>query len=274
MAILADFHMHTAFSADSEAPLTSMVEGAINKGLKHICITEHMDHDFPIYENLENLEWEVNVDSYLYELLNARNKYEKDINVGFGIELGLQESAFRANALTAKGHEFDFIIASIHLVNKVDPWLPEYFEGRSERDSFEAYFKAIKSNIDRFNNFDVLGHMDYVVRYAPDKDSNYSPIDYKDLIDEILTSLIENEKGIEINTSAIYKSGLKNPNPHPDIIKRYKELGGEIITIGSDAHMPEHIALSFDRAEEILKECGFNYYTTFEQRVAHFNKLS
>lgn len=274
MAILADFHMHTEFSADSKAPLSSMVEGAINKGLKHICITEHMDHDFPLYDPpIENLNWEVNVDSYLYELLNARQKYEKDINVGFGIELGLQESAFRANALTAKGHEFDFIIGSIHLVNKMDPWFPAYFEGRDDRAAFEDYFKAIKSNIQRFNNFDVLGHMDYVVRYSPNKDANYNPMDYSDLVDDILTTLIENEKGIEINTSGLYNNGMKYPNPHPDILKRYKELGGEIVTIGSDAHKPENIALSFDIAEEMLVNAGFKYYTTFEQRVAHFNKL-
>ena len=132
--------------------------------------------------------------------------------------------------------------------------------------------ELILENIKKFSNFDVYGHLDYVVRYGPNKDKEYTYEKYKDILDSILKLLIEKGKGIEINTGGV-KSGLKELHPCTSIVKRYRELGGEIITIGSDAHTPEHIASHFNRAEEVLKECGFKYYTIFEKRVAEFKKL-
>jgi histidinol-phosphatase (PHP family) len=111
-----------------------------------------------------------------------------------------------------------------------------------------------------------------VVRYGPNKDKNYTYEAYKDVIDPILSYLVENEKGIELNTAALTK-GLRNPNPCREIIKRYRELGGEIITIGSDSHVPETLGNHFDKAAEILTDCGFKYYCIFANRVAEFMKL-
>ena len=118
----------------------------------------------------------------------------------------------------------------------------------------------------------MYGHIDYVVRYGKTKDADYSYEKYKDILDRILETLLEKEKGIEINTGAIGYH-LKDLNPCTDIIKRYKELGGEIITIGSDAHTPENIARGFDRAAEVLSACGFKYYTTFENRMPEFHRI-
>ena len=113
---------------------------------------------------------------------------------------------------------------------------------------------------------------DYVVRYAPDKDASYNWTDYTDIINTILTSLITNGKGIEINTSGLTK-GLRSANPCLGIVKRYRELGGEIITIGSDAHCPAHIASSFNTAIDMLTEAGFKYYTRFIKRKPDFISL-
>ena len=118
----------------------------------------------------------------------------------------------------------------------------------------------------------MYGHLDYVVRYGNTKDSEYHYETYRDVLDRILTTLLEMEKGIEINTGAIGYH-LKDLNPCTDIIKRYRELGGEIITIGSDAHTPENIARGFDRAAEVLSACGFKYYTTFENRMPEFHRI-
>ncbi len=272
MAILADQHMHSSFSADSQTALKDMVEKSIELGLKTICPTEHMDIGYPPCEEWPEHCWECNVDSYLYELLTLKEQYKDRININFGIELGLQESVFRENALTAKAHEFDFIIGSLHLVNGRDCAYPVYFENRSVKDAYEEYFKAVIANIKKFKNFDVLGHLDYIIRYSPDKGESYSPSDYMDYIDEILDILLENEKGIEINTSRLAR-GASYTNPHKDVVKRYKEKGGEIITIGSDAHNPSVIACGFNVAEEILKDCGFKYYSVFEKRVATYHRF-
>lgn len=131
------------------------------------------------------------------------------------------------------------------------------------------YFESILENIAAFDGFDVYGHIDYVVRYGPNKNANYSYQKYADIIDEILKALIIKGKGIEINTGG-FKYGLGHPNPAEDIIKRYHELGGEIITIGADAHQPEHVAFDFEKVPSILKEAGFTHYTVFKNRKPEF----
>ena len=127
-------------------------------------------------------------------------------------------------------------------------------------------------NIKKFSNFDVYGHLDYVIRYGATKDADYSYDKYKDILDKILEALLEKEKGLEINTGGL-KSGLKDLHPCMDILKRYRALGGEIITVGSDAHNASCIGDSFDRAASVLLECGFQYYTIFDKRVPEFIKL-
>ena len=256
MSITADFHIHTAFSEDSEAPMREVIESGIAKGLTHMCFTEHMDLVFPTSDEFPTPgAFEVNTDSYLYELLKMRDEYEGKIKLLFGIELGIQTSCLKEIAAYAKSYDFDFIIASSHLVRGMDICWPSFYEGRSDEEAYREYFLTELENIKKFQNFDVYGHLDYVVRYGA-----------------MLEELIENEKGIEINTAGIRK-GLSFAHPHIGILKRYKELGGEIITIGSDAHYAKDVAADFNAAEDMLKECGFKYYTVFENRIPEYKKL-
>ena len=272
MPITADYHVHSYFSGDCDTPMEQMIQSAISKGLKRLCFTEHMDLDFP-YQPFDKPDmFIVNIDSYLYELLMLREKYKSQIEILFGIELGLQTSIVKENLIFARSHEFDFIIGSSHLCNGKDPYYPAFYEGRSEEEAYREYFTSILDNIKVFHNFDVYGHLDYVVRYGPNKDNNYTYEKYKDVIDPILSYLIENEKGIELNTAGLTK-GLKDANPCKDIIKRYHELGGEIITIGSDSHAPDTLGAHFNKASEILTDCGFKYYCVFANRIAEYLKI-
>ena len=118
----------------------------------------------------------------------------------------------------------------------------------------------------------MYGHLDYVVRYGPTKNDSYTYQKHADVFDKILSVLIENGKGIELNTGG-FRSGLSQPNPCVEILKRYRALGGEIITVGSDAHAPKDIAADFDRACALLKECGFAYYCVFQKRIPVYLKL-
>lgn len=272
MPITADYHVHSYFSGDSDAPMEAMIQEAIRLGLTHLCFTEHNDLDFPISPRIPAGYFEVNTDSYLYELIRLREKYAGQIKILFGVELGLQPHLLRQNSIYAKSYDFDFIIGSSHVCNKQDPFYPEFYEGRSEEECYREYFSSIIENIRKFSNFDIYGHLDYVVRYGPTMDREYSYDKYKDLFDTILTLLLDKGKGLEINTAG-FKYGLREQHPCTDILKRYKQLGGEIITIGSDAHGPDRITADFDRAAEVLKECGFRYYTIFEHRLPEFRKL-
>jgi len=266
MSIKADFHLHSSFSGDSEADMEEMIQKAISLGYKDISFTEHMDLDFPVSDETPEGFFECNVDSYLYHLLTVKNKYVNDINVRFGLELGLQPEVVRKNVKVCKDHDFDFIIGSVHVVNGMDIYDPKFFEGKTDEEAFRIYFEAVFENLKSYSNFDVLGHLDYVVRKGVNLDRDYSYDKYKDIIDKILQRIIDREKGIELNTGAI-AYGLRELNPCTDILKRYRQLGGEIITIGSDAHTVSDIGRGFDKAEEVLKEAGFEYYTVYDARI-------
>jgi len=265
--IKSDFHLHSSYSGDSEANMEEMIQKAIALGFKDIAFTEHMDLQFPVSDKSPEGMFECNVDSYLYDLLSIRNKYINDINVRFGIELGLQPEVIRQNVKVCKDHDFDFVIGSIHVVDGIEVYHDTpFFEGRDDEASYRRYFEAVYENLRSYSNFDVVGHLDYVVRYGKSLDADYSYDKYKDILDKILTRIIDREKGIELNTGAV-AYGLKDLNPCLDILKRYKELGGEIITIGSDAHDVADIGRGFDKAEEALKAAGFEYYTVFDGRI-------
>lgn len=272
MKINADYHLHSSFSGDSDTPMEDMIQKGISLGLSTMCFTEHMDMDFPSQKPEDEGIFEVNTDSYLYELIRLKEKYAGQIRILFGIELGIQPHLRRELAVYAKSYDFDFIIASSHLCNGKDPYWPPFYEGRTDAEAYLEYFSSIPECLKTFSNFDVYGHLDYVVRYGKTKDADYDYEVYKDILDQILKTLLEMEKGIEINTGATGYN-LKDLNPCTGILKRYRELGGEIITIGSDAHAPSAIARSFDRAADVLKSCGFRYYTTFEKRTPEFHRL-
>ena len=273
MAIRADYHMHTHHSGDSDAPMSEMIERAIALGLTDICITEHNDPDY-VYLEPENAGmFDLDLDAYLAEYLELSRQVAGRINVRFGMELGLQSDIPEKLRACVASKPFDFIIASSHLCHKVDVYYPCYFEGRSVKEAMTEYFESILENLKVFDDFDVYGHLDYAIRYHKDKDTAYHVRDYSDLLDEILKRLIEKGKGLEINTGGLRK-GLRSTNPCEEILKRYQELGGEIITTGSDAHESAIIADHFQEAQAILQRCGFRYYTIFAKRKPTFLPLS
>lgn len=274
MSILtSDCHMHSHHSGDSTAPMEAMILRGIELGLKTMCFTEHNDFDYPDSPDGPGSIFLLNADSYLYELIQLKEKYASQIQILFGVELGLQPECVRKNAVFAKSYDFDFIIGSSHICHGKDPYYPAFFEGRPEEEAYREYFVSILENLKKFQNFDVYGHLDYVVRYGPTKDENYSYEKYNDVIDPILELLLEQEKGLEINTGGL-RHNMRDFNPCMDALKRYRALGGELITVGSDAHKPEDLAIHFDRAGQVLKDCGFKYYCVYEKRVPHFIKLS
>ncbi len=272
MNILSDTHIHSAFSGDSTEPMENIIKEGIQKGLSHLCFTEHMDMDFPISDVSPEGMFLLNTDSYLYDLLRLKNQYAGQIKILFGVELGLQPHLKREIAVYSKSFDFDFIIGSTHVANKKDPYLPSFYEGRSEEEAFREYFEAVYTNVTSFSNYDVCGHLDYCVRYGKEMDKNYSYDKYKDILDRILNALIEREKGLEINTGSL-RYGTRECSPCSDILKRYRELGGEIVTIGSDAHKAKDLAADVNTAGEVLSSCGFKYYCIFEKRMPEFIKL-
>ena len=278
--ILSDSHIHSDFSADSFSPMEDMADKACRLGLSSICFTEHMDYDFPPEDGREFV---FDIPKYLKRIAVLREKYN-NLKIRQGIELGLKPMlAPRLNKLTSN-YPFDFVIGSTHLVDEKDPYYISFWDGISEKQGICSYYEITHKNILSDTDFDVYGHIDYILRYTPamrqlvkdnkDTEQYYDEciLNTGEIISEILKKLIENGKGIEVNSSGL-KYGLGYPHPHTWILKRYRELGGEIITIGSDAHSPDYIAYSFNDIYKILLDCGFSYYTIYEDRKPCFIKL-
>lgn len=264
-----DYHVHTSFSSDSKTPVEAQLDKACEMGMKRICITDHEDIG---YSADNGLSFTIDADKYFSHLSALKSHYADTLRVLIGIELGLQISHKDEINSFAASRNFDFIIGSTHTVNGKDPCFSDFFETNTETEAIRAYFEEVLKNVNNFDNFDVVGHIDYIVRYTNSKGEKYNPREYLDIIDEILKVVISKGKGIECNTSRI-DCGFLHSNPHEDIIKRYKELGGEIITLGSDSHLPKTLGHGFEKAGEILKNAGFKYYTVFENRKPEFLRL-
>lgn len=261
MKILADYHVHTSFSGDCSIPPETMIEKAAAQGIRHLCLTDHIDYDYTEGGTF----FEFDPKEYFKRLLTLKEQYQEQIDLAVGVELGLQPYLSKKHHNLIFSHSFDFVIGSIHLVHCKDPYFPSYFEGRSEDEAYLEYFECILQNLAAYSNFDVFGHLDYVVRYGPNQNRYYSYEKFREIIDEILRLLIKKEIGLEVNTGG-YKYGLGMPNPYKAIILRYRELGGRIVTFGSDAHEPQYLGYKFDRVGKLLKECGFTSYFIFHNR--------
>lgn len=264
--------MHTTLSTDGESEMKDMISAASDKGLKRICFTEHYDQDNTFGENED--DFVTDVDNYLNVYNSLKDFAEKKhIEIYFGLELGLQTYLADDYHILAGKYPFDFIIGSSHMARRQDVAFPSYFESfESLQEAMMVYFDAEVANAMCHNDFDIYGHLDYAWRYVPDRPESFVYSDYADSIERLLNVLIKKGKGIEINTAG-FRKGVGQPNPDISILEKYYELGGEIITVGSDAHKTADIAADFDRAETILKDVGFKKYAYFIERKLHFEDL-
>jgi histidinol-phosphatase (PHP family) len=256
-----DFHLHSEYSIDSKASMESMVLAAIDRNLKSICFTDHVDLD----STAQRIDFVFRTSDYFRNIRQVRYKYMKDIEILAGVEIGIQPHLFERYNKFIDNNNFDFVLMSIHSVNGLDIHADSFTKGIEPIEALKAYYNDMYHCIKNFNNFDVLGHLDYIDRYF----ENYSAIpkydEYYCIIESILKVLIENGKGIEVNTAGM-RYGLGYFHPKIQILKLYKELGGEIITIGSDSHRPDTIGYEYKAVEKMLKELGFKYIHIFKER--------
>ncbi len=278
--IKSDYHMHTEFSGDSETPMEDQIVKSIELGLENICLTDHLDLEYPVQYGFFDLD----VENYVRQVLIMKERYKDKINIYLGIEFGLMPEARigkKYEELVNK-YDFDFILGSVHTINRKDPYFPDYWEGKTPHQGIREYFIEVLENIQLYNEYDSLGHLDYIVRYANmpvhspiNKEliiNNFDYKEYEEILDEILNHLITHKKSLEVNTAG-YKYGLGAPNPQYSVLKRYKEMGGKLITIGSDGHKPEHLAYDFDKVKELLLAVGFENYVIYKDRKADVVKL-
>ncbi|GKX29142.1 phosphoesterase [Vallitalea longa] len=249
--------------------METMIQQAIKHKFVKLCFTDHYDYDYP---STPELAFDIDLPNYHKSFLQLKAKYKNQIKLLFGIEVGLQPHIYDITKQTIDSYPFDFVIASTHVVDRLDPYFGSYYENKTKKEAYSRYLEDIYHNVTHYDDYNVYGHLDYIIRYGHYDDKKLYYHDHKEVIDKILSRIIETGHGIELNTSG-YRKNFNEPHPNIDIIKRYRQLGGEIITIGSDAHYPEHLAYNFDIAYEVLHDCGFKYFTVFEKRKPDYIKI-
>lgn len=272
--LFPDYHFHTDFSSDCEESIDNIIKTAKAKGLTSLCVTDHFDMDFPVRPEEPDMDFDLDIPTYYGTFDKLSKSLAPDFDLRIGVELGVMpETTEKLNQFVTNHPELDFTICSLHVVDHLDPYYPEYFEGKTDKEAYGHYFETLLYCVRNFENFNVCGHLDYVVRYGAKKTDSYHVRDYYDIFRELFSILVSRGQGIEINTGSLYR-GLSFAHPHPDLLKMYKEAGGEILTVGSDAHHAEHIGYAFDYAKELLLANGFRYYTTFKNGKPEFHKIS
>ena len=240
-----------------------MVLGAINKGLKEICFTEHIDYEYPD----ESIVFDFDLNKYNGQSIELRKKYEGPIRIKKGVEVGVQPHLLDTLRRAMEDEKFDFIICSMHTTERKD-FITEIFVTKTIEDAYLIYYNELLDCVKNYQQFSFSGILILLKDIQTDNVTIISMV----FCNEIFNVIIPAGKGIELNTSGV-RYGLPNGLPSDDILKLYKQCGGEIITLGSDAHNEIDIAFQFRESLHLLKTIGFNYVATFENMEPTFHPI-
>lgn len=252
-----DYHLHSNNSFDSKQTIFEMCNGAIKRGLGEICFTEH----FSICPNEVSYKY-LDYDKYTKEIEECKDVFSGKLLIKKGLEIGEPYIKKDELAQNIESMDLDFIIGSVHNID--DLKLRTYMRGKEKEQNYLDYFNEVYK-IAKYSDVDVLGHLDLMKRYAYKDFGNYEFNEYKEIIQEILKQVIKRGIGIEFNTSG-FRNDVGEAYPSIDILKMYKNLGGEILTIGSDSHSTDFIGENFSDAVNILSSIGFKYIFKYEKR--------
>ncbi|WBW98123.1 histidinol phosphate phosphatase [Oceanirhabdus sp. W0125-5] len=251
--MIFDSHVHTDFSGDSDMKIADAIKRAEELGIG-LVITDHMDINDYI-KNRSGFDVE--------KFFEAYEKLRSD-KLLLGIELGLREEAVERNIRLVNNYDFDFILGSTHAQytskHEFEFFDAEVYVGKSKREAYEEYFESMIRGIKENEYIDSLAHIDYIARYSRYEDKELYYEEYKELIDTVLKEVAIREKSMEISTRRI--GDKTSAHELMKIYKRFRELGGETVTIGSDGHYPGAIGANFKIALEMAEACGLKpvYY--------------
>lgn len=263
--MLADYHVHTHFSGDSNYIMEEVVKRAISIGFKEICFTDHVDYFKNAHSHL------IDYEAYNKEYNRLKEKYKNEIILKCGIEFGIQIHTIPEFNNDFKNNNFDFVILSNHQIDDTEFWNYEYQKGKKQLQYNQDYYMAILDVITNYKDYSVLGHLDMIKRY--DQLGILDDSINEELIKSILKKVISDGKGIEVNTSC-FRYGLNDLTPSRTILNWYYELGGEILTIGSDSHKESDLGHNIKQVKEELKNIEFKKFCTFDKMVPIFHDLT
>lgn len=278
--MLADYHVHSQFSDDSRESMEAQIARAIELKLDELCFTDHVDYGIKKDWSEGDIEYRggdgmngagddreplANVDypRYFDALRSLKQKYADQLVIRAGLEFGIQTCTLDQyrKLYDQWKHELDFVLLSMHQVDNQEFWTQDFQRGKTQREYNEAYYDEIYRVMQAYKDYSVLAHLDLIVRY--DRQGVYPFALVRDQIAEILRLAIRDGKGLEFNTSS-WHYGLDDTQPSRAILRLYRDLGGTILTMGSDAHSTRWLGDHFPEAREILQSLGFREIYTFD----------
>lgn len=259
-----DFHLHSKVSFDSTEEPFEIVRAAEVNGLKEICFTDHYDF---------NSEKDGHHDLFTVEDYNKAydSLQSEKVKIHRGVEFGLTDWNQKELKDLLMQKKFDFVLSSVHYVGGFDPYFKEFWDGITFDEAIDKYLLQVLKCVKKHNDFDVLGHITYVCKSVHNPTGGnvlYSRV--CDITDEILKTVIDKGKGIEVNTSGVDRIG--DFLPSFEYVKRFFELGGEIITVGSDSHDRNRVGQYISDALKMISEFT-PYVCTFKNRKPIFHKI-
>lgn len=282
--MFVDYHVHSEFSDDSEYPMEEIVEEARKMGMKELCFTDHVDYGIKRdWDDPEGMTYRrggagepekmplANVDypRYMNKIHALQERYKNKITIKVGMEFGMQRHTIPQYEALFRLYPFDFIILSVHQIENKEFWNGDFGREYTQYEYYMRYYRELLFLVENYHNYSVLGHMDLISRYDPVGNFPFSEVE--PVIRQILKIVIADGKGIEVNTSC-YRYGL-DMTPCREILEIYRDLGGEILTIGSDSHKQEHLGYFIPETLNELKSLGFKQICTFEQMKPTFHLL-
>lgn len=239
----------------------------MTKGLGGLCFTDHNDIFVPAETKAQNshADDQLDIKAQQAEIDRVQEMFP-EIKVLKGIELGMHPMCRQGIRDLVAANFFDQVIVSVHYVGDTDPYFGGYYKGRDWKTAYGGYLETIAEEIKAVEDFDIVGHYDYIVRYCDYEQVDLLYKDFSDIFDEIFRYIIHNGKALEINTKSYQDFNGRHPSLDKNILLRYKEMGGEIISFGSDSHFQEAVGLDFEKYAAILKSLGFRWTAHYEKR--------
>ncbi len=266
-----DCHVHSIFSDDGMEAVEDIVARALELGMDYVAVTDHVNRDYQVigYDNPQ-----IDMEKYIASLGRFKKKYDEDIRLAMGVELGYLKKANQLYLRDLNGKHFDVVINSVHCVLGSEVYYAEYFNKCPYKQyAYLEYLKAVRESLDAPYDYDIVGHIGYIQRNAPYKEPDLYYDDFSAVFDDILKTIIEKDKCLEVNSKTC-RGGQKTNDfssrhlsiPDTDVLRRYYELGGRKISFGSDAHRTNNIGYNYDTVAKAMQKIGFEGFTRYMGR--------